>query len=225
MDRILLVSGREWSTKKGAFFVTDEGTKVAMFSNAPGYELVELNQEIFVTWGRDWQGYPVISAVSLENKVIEMPDKGIEMFRYSVIAPVEKSMVAWNIKVKGWMTSVPDECEESDFTLHKDLNGGIPMPMRQMRGVVIAETKGMYYMMVRGYTAPVSTCLHCGRKLTHPVSLLFGIGPICGEHFHQRPAGVDMEKFYQELQDALPQVTWSGWIPKSGIVSMTLATA
>lgn len=226
-EKICIESGKEWASGKGAFLRLTDGSRVAVFANTPGYEKLEPGAEVHVTWGRKWStdngDFDVIASISDMPIEPVQVDKSGDMFRYATVAGAEQSSEAWNIKVKGWMTQSQDDCEESDFTFHKDLNRGIAMPMRQMRAHILAETKGMYYMSMRGYTAPVKACLHCGKKLTHPVSLLYGIGPVCGEHFHARPAGVDMEAFYKSLQESLPQVTWEGWVAKSAIKEMARA--
>lgn len=92
-----------------------------------------------------------------------------------------------------------------------------PVPMRTMRVVRInRETQKAYHVTLRGTAKPSSTCLHCGRRITHPVSLLYGIGPVCGGHFHVDPTNQAQEN-YRRLQQALSQVTWEGWLPKAHV--------
>ena len=94
-----------------------------------------------------------------------------------------------------------------------------PVPMATMAGTVMRETPKAIYASMRGIIAPSSLCLHCGRKLTHPVSLFYGIGPICGGHFHL-PMPEDEEAVranWARMERAISDVKWFGWIPKSQI--------
>lgn len=93
-----------------------------------------------------------------------------------------------------------------------------PVPMRTMVGYIEKETPKAIFVHLHGQPEPSSTCLHCGRTLTHPVSLEYGIGPICGQHFHI--PNVSMEtvmEHYEEIRQRLAGVKWSGWLPKSKI--------
>lgn len=113
----------------------------------------------------------------------------------------------YRIKVKKWMTIKEDN----------------PIPMRVMFGKILRETQKAIYVSVYGKPEPSTTCLHCGRKLTHPVSLLFGIGPICGGHYHINPLNSEeeLQERIEEIKQKLADVKWEGWIPKSQIVEMT----
>lgn len=94
-----------------------------------------------------------------------------------------------------------------------------PVPMRTMFGYSTKETEKGIYMVLRGKPEPSTTCLHCNRKLTHPVSLLYGIGPHCGEHFHISPYETEEElnQNIEELKKTLADITWEGWLPKNHI--------
>lgn len=107
------------------------------------------------------------------------------------------------IKVKQWITRV-------------DAN---PVPCREMVGLVERETAKAVLVSLHGFLAPSDTCLHCGRELTHPVSLLYGIGPVCGKHFHVNPlsSAAELERSYDEMKQKMAAVTWKGWLPKSAI--------
>lgn len=109
------------------------------------------------------------------------------------------------IKVKQWLT-------RPDFTKN-------PMPMRIMFGHIERETAKAYLINVHGKPQPSSICLHCGRKLEHPVSVLYGIGPICGEHFHINPLNSEEElkAVMDDIAQKLADTKWTGWIPKSGV--------
>jgi hypothetical protein len=113
------------------------------------------------------------------------------------------------IKVKQWMTRV-------------DKN---PVPCREMAGEIVRETAKAVLVKLHGLLQPSDTCLHCGRELTHPVSLLYGIGPVCGKHFHINPLSSEaelMEK-YEEMKAKMAAVKWEGWLPKSSIEEMRTA--
>jgi hypothetical protein len=97
-----------------------------------------------------------------------------------------------------------------------------PIPMRTMEGVILQETARAYKVKLNGHLQPSSTCNHCGRRLTHPVSLMYGLGPVCGGHFHINPCNSEEElkERYDEMARRMEKVTWEGWIPKSQIESM-----
>jgi hypothetical protein len=119
-------------------------------------------------------------------------------------------MVGMKIKVRQWLT------KPGDF--HDKFNNGKPLPMRTMVGRIVKESARMYYIEVHGRPEPSSTCLHCGRRLTHPVSLLYGIGPVCGQHFHISPIGEDeLDRYMEEIRSKLAEVKWSGWVPKAHV--------
>lgn len=122
------------------------------------------------------------------------------------------------IYVKQYMTrkSTPT------FDFMKKWNNNNPMPMRLMEGQIIGETKGMYKMKLRGvYVENVSTCSHCGRKLTNEVSRMYGMGPICGKHFHIAPPETveEFRRNQKEIKKAIQDVTWEGWVIKSAITN------
>lgn len=121
------------------------------------------------------------------------------------------------VKVRQYMTK-PTE-PGSSFDFQAKYNDNCPMPMRVMVGEVLEETKGMYRMKLHGKPEPSSYCLHCGRALNHPVSVLYGIGPICGEHYHINPLGSEEElkAVMEEIKVKLANITWTGWIIKSAV--------
>lgn len=120
------------------------------------------------------------------------------------------------VQVKSWMTR-PTVSDSFDFMRH--WNNNIPMPMRVMRGRVLSDTRGMVYMELRACTMKTEHCMKCGRPITHPVSRLYGLGPECGEHYHINPFNTEeeLQNALQEVQHKLNQVTWTGWIAKSGV--------
>lgn len=91
-----------------------------------------------------------------------------------------------------------------------------PVPMRVMYGTIERETPKGLLVKMKGKPAPTSHCMVCGRQLKHPVSLLYGIGPECGEHYHINPFGTEEElnEHYESLRQKLADVTYDGWLPK-----------
>lgn len=120
------------------------------------------------------------------------------------------------VKVKSWMTK-PTSSAGFDFIYH--WNNNIPMPLRVMRGRVLSETRGMVYMELRACPLKTDYCMKCGKPLTHPVSRLYGLGPECGGHFHINPFDTEeeLQSAIQEIRQKLNDVTWTGWIAKSGV--------
>lgn len=93
-----------------------------------------------------------------------------------------------------------------------------PVPMRTMVGYVREERPRSLYLVLHGQPAPSDECLHCGRTLTHPVSLYYGIGPICGGHMHVPHVTEEtVLARYEEIRAALAAVRWEGWLPRSGV--------
>ena len=131
---------------------------------------------------------------------------------------VEVTDKLYKISVRAYMTkkSTPE------FDLMKKINNDIPMPFRTMFGTILEETPGMYKMSLHAQPFPSDYCMHCGRELTHPVSLLYGLGPICGKHAHINPFDTEEElkANYEALIEALAKVTWQGWVVKKSITSM-----
>lgn len=125
------------------------------------------------------------------------------------------------IKVRQYMTKP----SSPEFDFQSKWNNNIPMPFRVMKGTVLRETRGMVYMDCHAVPLQTSSCMVCGRRLTHPVSRLYGIGPECGQHAHINPFNTD-EELYAALdliRFQLSQIKWSGWIIKSAIEEFTEA--
>ena len=124
------------------------------------------------------------------------------------------------ITVKQYMTrqSTPG------FDFMKEWNENKPMPLRTMIGTVEKETRGMVYMKLHADITEEKTqrCLCCGRAITNPVSQYFGMGPECGGHNYINPfySKEELEKAVQDYREnVLKNITWSGWIIKSAIIS------
>lgn len=124
----------------------------------------------------------------------------------------------YKIHVKKYMT----EKSSPQFDFMSNWNNDVPMPFVIMSGTIEKETRGMYYMKLHGRAEKTSVCICCGRKLTHPVSMLYGLGPECGSHAYINPFDSEEElmscidEVYQKISD----VKWEGWIIKSAIKEM-----
>lgn len=129
----------------------------------------------------------------------------------------------YEITVKQWMTK---EATPS-FDFHTKYNDDKPMPMRTMEGRILSETKGMYKMELNGIARPSSHCNHCGRKITNPVSLMYGLGVICGGHFGVTKLDNEeaVKANYEQIKAKMAAVKWVGWIAKSAIQEMEKVTA
>ena len=99
------------------------------------------------------------------------------------------------------------------FDFMDRFNEGIPMPMREMYGEIIRETKGMYFVSLRALTEPTTICRICGRVLTNPESKHYGIGPICLAKLNIS-WNIDQ---YSEIKKDLQEIQWKGWLIKKAI--------
>jgi len=87
-------------------------------------------------------------------------------------------------------------------------------------GIVLKETERAVYIYGQGTTQTTKTgiCCVCGRTLTHPVSVILGIGPECGGHFHDWKAiGGYTEANIERLKSAVKEIKIDQWLPKSVI--------
>lgn len=124
------------------------------------------------------------------------------------------------VKVKRWMTQ---KTTDDSFDFMRHWNKNIPMPFRVMRGRVLSETRGMLYMELRACALKTDYCMRCGKPLTHPVSKLYGLGPECGGHYHINPFDTEeeLQAAINEVRQKLNNITWTGWIAKSGVECAT----
>lgn len=118
----------------------------------------------------------------------------------------------YRITVKPYMTR-PTEAG-STFDFMEKFNHNVPMPLRTMTGTVEKETRGMLYMHLHGEGLQEIHCMRCGRKLTHPVSMRYGIGPECMSKLGFVCDIEDVDGIKEKLQT----VTWEGWVIKSAIL-------
>jgi len=86
----------------------------------------------------------------------------------------------------------------------------------------LIETERALYLYGHGTTDTVrmGVCCKCGRTLTHPVSVELGIGPECGQHFHNWDLiGGYTKENIERLKGALVEIVVDSWVPKSQIVN------
>ncbi len=87
----------------------------------------------------------------------------------------------------------------------------------------LKETPKAVYLYGHGTTetTKMGICSNCGRVLTHPVSVLLGIGPECGQHFHDWDVvGGYSEENIERLRNEVRKVKIDTWIPKSCILEL-----
>ncbi len=89
-------------------------------------------------------------------------------------------------------------------------------------GQILKETQKAIYVYGHGSaeTRKTGRCCMCGRKLTHPVSVILGIGPECGKHFWNWDAvGGYTSENVERLKGKLQDITINTWMPKSVVIS------
>lgn len=125
----------------------------------------------------------------------------------------------YTIQVKKYMT----EPSTPTFDFQDKWNNGVPMPLCIMRGQVVKETRGMYYMKLQAdiVANKMCSCMKCGRTITNPVSQYFGIGPECGNHHYVNPFESDEElkQAVDAYKQELRKTKWEGWVIKTAIKS------
>lgn len=86
--------------------------------------------------------------------------------------------------------------------------------------IQLFETSKAVYLYGHGTTetTKLGVCCACGRVLTHPVSLELGIGPECGQHYHDWDLiGGYTKENIERLKGALVEIKFDSWVPKSQI--------
>ena len=130
-------------------------------------------------------------------------------------------LIPANRKEKVQSTTIEDDPERvitvRQFMTQVESN---PMPMRTMVGKIKRETAKAYYMELHGQALPVVTCMRCGRSLTNPVSRHYGLGIECIQK-----VGIPFEADdVENIKEALVDVKWTGWLPKSAILENQVLT-
>lgn len=140
-----------------------------------------------------------------------------EYFEFTLNPKEVKPRKQYKIKVKNYMTkpSTPT------FDFQDKWNNGNPMPLCIMKGEIIKETRGMYYMNLHGEAEKTSHCIVCGKTLKNPISKLYGVGPECSENIglirieSEEEAKEKLNNIVKQIED----ITWEGWVIKSAILS------
>lgn len=90
-------------------------------------------------------------------------------------------------------------------------------------GIVLQETKRAVYIYGYGKMDPEGSCCVCGRKLTHPGSILVGIGPECLGNWGARDIKLEhlTEDDKKQLESLIRSKKVDQWIPKSIIKQIT----
>lgn len=91
-------------------------------------------------------------------------------------------------------------------------------------GQVLVQTPNAAYLYGHGTieSAKTGNCLRCGHSLTHPVSVILGIGPECGGHYHDwKTVGgythSNIARLKEEMTNILRNQKIDGWVPKGCI--------
>ena len=91
-------------------------------------------------------------------------------------------------------------------------------------GIKLRETERAVYLYGHGtmVSAKTGSCCICGRKLTHPVSVVLGIGPVCGEHWWDWNliggfTEENIERLKKEMEVKMKGMLVDSWVPKSVI--------
>lgn len=155
----------------------------------------------------------VLNAVHQNREVEHLPIPDPEP-----VAPTYKIGATYKIKVRQYMTKP----SSPEFDFQDKFNKGIPMPFRIMVGKILKETRGMVQAECHVEAMQTAVCMRCGRRLTHPISKLYGIGPECGSHAYINPFNSEEElnENLEQLKSNLARITWNGWIIKSSIEEM-----
>lgn len=153
---------------------------------------------------------------AITNKVNTEPEEVERVVDTS--QPTAGDNIEYKIQVKKYMT----EKATPQFDFMANWNNDMPMPFVIMSGTIEKETRGMYYMKLHGKAEKTSICMCCGRRLTHPVSMLYGLGPECGQHAYINPFDTEEElnACIDEVYKKIADVKWEGWVIKSSIKSM-----
>lgn len=83
--------------------------------------------------------------------------------------------------------------------------------------IKLKETEKAIFVHGHGKMDPKGSCVRCGRPLTHPGSIIIGIGPICLGDWGRRDVVLDnvTEEQKKDLQAFIQEQKIHQWIPKS----------
>jgi len=87
---------------------------------------------------------------------------------------------------------------------------------------ILKETQRAYYFYGHGEMDPAGQCARCGRVLTHPGSILIGIGPECLGSWAARDIKLETitEKEIEHLKSLVREKVVDTWLPKSAVKEM-----
>lgn len=94
---------------------------------------------------------------------------------------------------------------------------GVPA---SIRAAVLVETDRAVYLYGHGEISPTGRCCKCGRTLTHPGSVILGIGPECLGNWDARDQVVESMS-QEDLKAMLRTKIVDSWFPKSAISCTT----
>ncbi len=102
-------------------------------------------------------------------------------------------------------------------------NAGLPVAFT---AATLIETPKAVYVYGHGESDPQGACARCGRALTHPGSILIGIGPECLKDWGARDIRLDnlSESDIKHLKSLITARTIDSWIPKSCIQTISEST-
>lgn len=185
---------------------------ITMLQNWPG--AVEVNGKQYSSI-RDVDKKALFNGMQVSIKLLPKQAARVENSTVRATQGVDKAVVTtekeYKITVKKYMTQKTEPGSSFDFM--EKWNNNNPMPLRTMQGWIEKETRGMVYMHLHGVGQQEITCMRCGRRLTHPVSRHYGIGPEC-----MQKVGIvaDIEDV-EAIKEQLVKVEWTGWVIKSAI--------
>jgi len=93
-----------------------------------------------------------------------------------------------------------------------------------VKAIILKETHKALYLYGHGTleSQKMNICCICGRQLTHPVSVVLGIGPECGSHYWDwDKIGGYSEALLESLKVKITDVKIDQWVPKSVVKSNT----
>jgi len=110
------------------------------------------------------------------------------------------------VQLKNWIMQRIEEERES------------PM-VRVLTGTIERETNKAILFHGKAAVRNTIQCSRCLRELTHPVSRLVGIGPVCCEKLGiPRPNFDELKpEDLEYLRQQITAITYDGWLPKSQI--------
>lgn len=97
-----------------------------------------------------------------------------------------------------------------------------PVPFRTMYGYIKRETENGVEMVLNAKLEASSVCMRCGRKITNPESIQFGLGSECISKVPGFPlvSTEELPKYLEELKEKAGMIAWTGWLPK-GYITLT----